>query len=167
MLTRCHEVFLGAVTDEINWQFRQMLLEANDADERSFLRKIKFMGSADVPLNASGQESTGKGQRCPDAQYGLQGENFPGVIIEVAYSHKNLAELAKDYIVLSRGRTRAVIGFDIYYGKANNKTATMSKWIDQWYTRDNGLQAVREVFEVDHQVSVSVVHSPTNSDAYL
>ncbi|KFZ01455.1 hypothetical protein V500_00758 [Pseudogymnoascus sp. VKM F-4518 (FW-2643)] len=152
MLSRCHEVFLGAVTDEIGFQFRQMSLEAKDAEERSFLRKIKFMGSADVPLISPGQESAGKGKRCPDAQFGPQGTNFPGVIIEVAYSHKNLPELAKDYIVRSRGRTRAMIGFDIAYGKANNKNATMSKWVDQWYTRANGLRGVREVFEVDHQI---------------
>lgn len=153
MISRCHEVFLGAVTDEIGFQFRQMSLEAKDAEERSFLRKIKPMGSADVPLASSGQESAGKGKRCPDAQFGPQGANFPAVVIEVAYPHKNLPELAKNYIVHSRGQTRVMVGFDIAYGKANNKNATMSKWVDQWYTRANGLRGVREVFEVDHQVS--------------
>ncbi|PVH97609.1 hypothetical protein DM02DRAFT_567701 [Periconia macrospinosa] len=66
----------------------------------------------------------------PDASYGHEDTDYPGVIIEVSYSQKRkaLSRLAYDYIIGSKTGIRVVIGLDIEYGPKRSPQATLSMW---------------------------------------
>jgi hypothetical protein len=67
-------------------------------------------------------------QHEPDACYGTHDDQFPGVVVEVAYSQKAVAlcDLAANYIVESDGDIKMVIGVDLDY--KGSRRATFSVW---------------------------------------
>ena len=73
----------------------------------------------------------------PDMQYRHEGAEYPGLIVEVAYSQsnrdggKNLLRLAEQYIIQSRGNIKLVVGISIEYvppRKPFTPRATVSVW---------------------------------------
>ena len=92
-------------------------------------------------------------QRCY-ASFGHDDAQYPGVIIEVAYSQKkkHLGRLVENYLLDSDASVRVVVGLDIEYGKESRK-ATLSIWRPRLFETADGLElrAVEEaVDEVDN-----------------
>jgi hypothetical protein len=75
----------------------------------------------------------------PDASFKHEGAQYPGVIIEVAYSQKKkrLAQLADNYLMDSDTSVRAVVCLDIEYGKNESRKATLSIWRPQLFDVDS------------------------------
>ncbi|KFY89251.1 hypothetical protein V500_05836 [Pseudogymnoascus sp. VKM F-4518 (FW-2643)] len=148
MPSEIHDVFLRRVDKDVGEQLDHMATEAKDAEEKSSLKTIMIKGSMDIPLMHHGQKL---GKRSPDGQFARERAKFPAVIIEMAYSRKNLTEIAEEYILCSRGRTKCVIGLDIYCGKSSvNKTARLSKWAAESFVL-NGQEGVWAALRVDKQ----------------
>ncbi|KFZ13226.1 hypothetical protein V502_06723 [Pseudogymnoascus sp. VKM F-4520 (FW-2644)] len=162
MPSESHDVFLRRVDKDIGEQLDYMAAKAKDAEEKSFLKTIMSKGSTDIPLIHHGQKL---GKRSPDGQFARERANFPAVVIEMAYSHKNLPEIADEYILRSRGRTKCVIGLDVYYGKSPvNKTARLSKWAAESFVH-NGQEGVWAALRVDKQEFRYKDGTPNNSPA--
>ena len=88
-------------------------------------RNVFGAGSASVFLGDGGRND-------PDMYLIYEGTQYPGVVIEIAYSQsqrhdgKKLHRLVDDYIVESSGNSQTVIGITISY--RNTKRATVSTW---------------------------------------
>jgi hypothetical protein len=95
----------------------------------------------------------------PDASFWHDNAQYPGVIIEVAYSQnkKRLGRLADNYLIDSDASVRAVVGLDIEYGKKGSRKATISIWRPQLFNTTDGpeLRTVQDVEDEVQQISVS------------
>src|SRR5438045_9109939 len=67
-------------------------------------------------------------KKCPDAAYRSEGANYPSVVIEIFYSQtqKNLADIAKNYIIGTGSNIGIVIDFDLDY--KNTRQASVLCW---------------------------------------
>lgn len=94
----------------------------------------------------------------PDTSFWHDEAEYPGVVIEVAYSQKRrrLDRLAEDYLLDSDANIRVVIGLDIEYGKQGSRKATLSVWRTDLFHTPNGdelrvvQEAVDETFRDSH-----------------
>ncbi|MCJ1387778.1 hypothetical protein MMC18_000621 [Xylographa bjoerkii] len=74
----------------------------------------------------------------PDKEFGYEGAQYPGVVIEIAYSQrkKNLSKLADHYIVESCGQINIVVGIELDY--KGSKSATVSLWCPTYGVDNEG-----------------------------
>ncbi|KAF2844319.1 hypothetical protein T440DRAFT_523590 [Plenodomus tracheiphilus IPT5] len=86
----------------------------------------------------------------PDASFRHEDAQYPGVIIEVAYSQKKtrLGRLAENYLLDSDANVRVVVGLDIAYSKKSRK-ATLSVWRPQLFDTPDGPELRAVVVVVD------------------
>lgn len=91
-----------------------------------FVAGIKSVGSTAVTIN--------EGYFLPDIQFKRKGYRFPRLVIEIAYSQngKDLARLAKSYILGSAGNVRQVIGIEIEYRNKNRTKSLLEGRITVW-----------------------------------
>ena len=92
-----------------------------------------------------------KSKHVPDASFWHEDAEYPGVIIEVAYSQKRkkLGRLAEDYLLDSDASVQVVIGLDIEYGNKGSRKATLSVWRTHVAHTANGdeLRVVQEIVD--------------------
>ncbi|KAH7061029.1 hypothetical protein BKA63DRAFT_538703 [Paraphoma chrysanthemicola] len=112
MPSAVHELFIDGLEDEIRSQPKAIL---------------RLARSTEIHFAANASSSQSKYE--PDASFGHDDAQYPGVIIEVTYSQKMkcLSRLAENYLFDSDASVRVVVGLDIQYGKDLSK-ATLSIW---------------------------------------
>lgn len=143
MPTAVHELFIEGVEDEIRSQLKAI---RNGSDRKArFAQNVRPARSTEIQF-ASNTSSKSKYE--PDASFWHDDAQYPGVIIEVAYSQKKtqLGRLAENYILDSDANIRVVVGLDIAYGKETRK-ATLSIWRPRVFDTVDGfvLRAVEVV----------------------
>ncbi|KAG8408025.1 hypothetical protein J3459_018261 [Metarhizium acridum] len=121
MPTELHEWVISSVVGDLQHQLQK--LGAGHGASAGFARAVDARGSPTLDFT-----KTGYGRHDPDAQFRHLRAQYPGVVIEVSYTQKRkeLAHIAEDYILGSKGSVRVVIGLDIEY--RNSKKATLSVW---------------------------------------
>lgn len=148
MPTGLHEIFIDGVEDAIRSQLKAL---RNGLDETAgFAQKVRPARSTIIHFPVeSGPSSKSKYE--PDASFWHDAAQYPGVIIEVAYSQKKkrLDRLAENYLLDSDASVRIVVGLDIEYGKKASRKATLSVWRSGLFYTDNGpeLRVVEEAVD--------------------
>ncbi|KIW16040.1 hypothetical protein PV08_06091 [Exophiala spinifera] len=130
MPSRIHAHFISKVNQEISRQLRGV-----EGSSSKFVQEIEFEASTEViPSDPA------YGRNDPDGSFRHNGEPFPGLITEIAYSRqgKRFKALAHSYILGSDLRVRAMISFDIPYKTNKNKAATVSVWRPKALQDDEG-----------------------------
>jgi hypothetical protein len=159
MPTALHETFCAEVVSEITRQLDT--IKNSGCSEAAFVREIKPFASSriELPENENGMKTSIL--REPDASFGHTEAQYPGVVIEIAYSQKRQAvrDLADDYILCTDGSINVVVCLDIEYQKS--KQATISIWRPEYR-----LEAGKEVFVaslvVDQEVCFSALCEHSN-----
>ncbi|KAF5244283.1 hypothetical protein FANTH_7793 [Fusarium anthophilum] len=112
-----HEIFIREFEYRLRTRLTSLGLEHQNTVTGDFINKICSSGSADMGLNPNlskipkqNMKNAKKLTRSPDAQFALKDAGLSGVVVEVAYSQdgKKLAGLARDYIIRSRGKVKAI-----------------------------------------------------------
>jgi hypothetical protein len=127
-----HEQFIRRVVEEITSQLQN--LTSTDPQSSAFAQDILSSGSTTLDFGSE------YGRHDPDGSFRHRRAQYPGVVLEVAYSQggRELRHLADDYILGSDGNIRAVVGVNIGYsdtkakskGRASRRgeAATISVW---------------------------------------
>ncbi|KAH0562515.1 hypothetical protein GP486_002790 [Trichoglossum hirsutum] len=129
MHTQIHEYLTQTVVSEIYKCIRQFSTQPTVPFALLTLLKTITPGgcndviSVDDPLH----------NQSPDAQFTRMGDCFPGVVIETGYLQKakNIGKKADEYIMMSNGGIRMVIGFDAVYRSNNQGFDIVSIWRPQ------------------------------------
>ena len=117
MPTGIHELFIDSVEDTIRSQLKVI---RNGSDKAAlFAQKVRPARSTEIYFPVNNAPPSTKSKHKPDASFWHDDAQYPGVIIEVAYSQKRkrLGRLAKDYLLDSDASVRVVVGLDIKYGR--------------------------------------------------
>ncbi|KAJ4329603.1 hypothetical protein N0V87_010723 [Didymella glomerata] len=148
MPTATHELFIDKLEDEIRSQLKG-IRGGSDKNAR-FAQKVQPARSTELRFSASASSSKSKYE--PDASFIHDDAEYPGVIIEVAYSQKKkrLGRLAENYLLDSDASVRVVVGLDIDYGNESRKAA-LSIWRPRLFETADGLE-LRAVEEVADEV---------------
>ncbi|KAH7119556.1 hypothetical protein B0J11DRAFT_63671 [Dendryphion nanum] len=149
MPTGVHELFIDGVEDAIRSQLK--VIRRGSGSEAEFARKVRPARSTEIEVPVENAPSSRKSKYEPDASFWHEDAQYPGVIIEVAYSQKKkrLDRLARDYILGSDASVRVVVGLDIEYSRNELRKATLSVWRPQLLQGSDGpeLDAVKEVVD--------------------
>lgn len=144
MPTETHEHFLEQVKDAIWSQVKA--LRDGTGKAAQFAKNVRSGGSSRIKYSDSG-----KSKNEPDAIYVHREADYPGVIIEVAYTEKkkDLRRLAHKYILDSDANVQVVVGLDVEYGQKSSRKATLSIWRPQIFDTAEGpeLRAVEEALD--------------------
>lgn len=147
MPTEIHECFIDKVEDGIRSQLKT--IQNGSGKKAEFAQKVHPARSTYIRLGAS---MSSKSKYEPDASFRHKHAQYPGVIVEVAYSQKKpcLDRLAENYILDSDASIRAVVCVHIEYGNKESRKATLSVWRPKLIDTDDGLElrAVEGVADV-------------------
>ena len=155
MPTGIHEMFIAGVEAAIYSQLRLISDGSNGA--ALFAQKVHPARSTEIhfpvddPVDdpVDNAPPSTKSKHEPDASFWHQGAQYPGVIIEVAYSQKrkSLGRLAEDYLLDSDASVQVLVGLDIEYGKKESRKATLSIWRTHVVHTPNGdeLRVIQEI----------------------
>ncbi|CCT76182.1 uncharacterized protein FFUJ_14185 [Fusarium fujikuroi IMI 58289] len=135
-----HEYFIEEFVYHLRLQLRSLGLQHQKTITGDFINKIRSKGSADIGLittDSSDVPHAKRLTRSPDASFVHKDAGLSGVVVEVAYSQdgKKLPGLARDYLLHSYGKIKAVIGFDI---NRENKPCSVSVYRVLKTPSDNG-----------------------------
>jgi hypothetical protein len=159
MPSAVHELFLDGVEDEIRSQLKA-IRSGSDRKAR-FAQKVRPARSSEIEFPAGASPIKSKYE--PDASFRHDDAQYPGVIIEVAYSQKKkrLARLADNYLIDSDTSVRAVVCLDIEYGKNESRKATLSIWRPQLFDVDSRREwrAVKVVADEARCILVTYISS--------
>jgi hypothetical protein len=122
---------------------------------------VQAARSSEIYFPVENGPSNVKSKYDPDASFWHDEAQYPGVIIEVAYSQKRrLDRLAEDYLMDSDASVRVVVGLDVKSGKRGTSEATLSVWRTSLFpTADGEELELRVVKEVADQVFAALIHS--------
>lgn len=98
-------------------------------------------------------------QRQPDEQFQHEKAEYPGVVYEIACSQDNrsLRKAAWTYIQYSNANIKAVVGFELGYGK--NKEARISMWQPRYLNEgEEGLEVLDVEAVIDRDVRTKSGH---------
>lgn len=126
MPTTVHESLTADVAIEIKRSIQQFSAQcALPSTFPAFLNAIKYMASSDIYAYDDPHY-----KRSPDAAFSHPGDQFPGIVIETSYSQKaeSVEKRADEYVMMSNGNIRMVIGFDVEYRPNNQRVDTISIW---------------------------------------
>jgi hypothetical protein len=153
MPTGVHELFLNGVEDGIRGQLKT--IRNGTGKKAQFAQKVQDARSTEIHFTTGALSNRSKYE--PDASFWHDDAQYPGVIIEVAYSQKKtrLGRLAENYLLDSDASVRAVVGLDIEYGKKGSRKATISIWRPQLFDTADGPE-LRAVQEVEDEVNKTV-----------
>lgn len=128
MPTGVHEVFIAGVEDAIYSQLK--LIQDGSDGAALFAQKVRPARSTERYFPVEDVLHSANSKHEPDASFWHDDAEYPGVIIEVAYSQKRkrLDRLAEEYLLESDASVQVVIGLDIEYGKKESRKATLSMW---------------------------------------
>ncbi|OAL56152.1 hypothetical protein IQ07DRAFT_583540 [Pyrenochaeta sp. DS3sAY3a] len=147
MPTGVHERFIDRVEDAIRSQLKAIRGGSDKA--ASFAQKVQPARSTEIFFPAETDSFKGKSKYEPDTSFWHDDAEYPGVIIEVAYSQKRkrLDRLAENYLLDSDASVQVVVGLDVEYGKKGTKKATLSVWRTRIIHTPDGdeLEAYRDV----------------------
>ncbi|KAL9625738.1 MAG: hypothetical protein Q9160_000058 [Pyrenula sp. 1 TL-2023] len=147
MPTNVHKIFVDGVEDAI----RSHLKEIRNKSDRNalFAQKVYVTRSTKIsfPIDDASPATDSKYE--PDASFWHEDAQYPGIIIEVAYSQKkkSLDRLAENYLLDSDANVQVVVGLNIEYGPAKSRKATLSVWRAQPVNTADGdeLRAVQVI----------------------
>jgi hypothetical protein len=147
MPTAVHELFIARVEDAI---FSQLKSIRGGSDKAAgFAQKLYAARSTEVNFPVENEPNATNSKHEPDASFWHEAAEYPGVIIEVAYSQKKkrLDRLADNYLLDSDASVQVVVGLDVEYGKKGSRKATLSVWRPKLFHNDEGdeLRVVEEV----------------------
>ncbi|KAL5406973.1 hypothetical protein PMIN04_011852 [Paraphaeosphaeria minitans] len=146
MPTAVHERFIARVEDAIFSQLKS--IRAGSGDAAVFAQKVYPARSTEIYFPVDNVAPDRRSKHEPDASFWHDDAQYPGVVIEVAYSQKKkrLGRLAEDYLLDSDANIRIVVGLDIQYGKKGSCKATLSAWRTKLFHTANGdeLRVVQE-----------------------
>ena len=151
MPTGVHELFIDGVEDAIRSQLK--VIRNGSGPEARFAQKVRPARSTEIEFPAEEAPSGRKSRYEPDASFWHDDAEYPGVVIEVAYSQKKscLGRLAENWILDSDASVQAVVCVHIEYGNKELRKATLSVWRPELATTDDGLE-LRAVEEVADKV---------------
>ncbi|KAF2454277.1 hypothetical protein BDY21DRAFT_423847 [Lineolata rhizophorae] len=142
-----HEFFIDGVEDAIRSQLKTIRSGSDTA--AGFAQRVRAARSSEIYFPIDDAPGGTKSKYGPDASFWHDDAEYPGVIIEVAYSQKTkrLARLAEDYLLDSDANVQAVVGLNIGYGKGGSRKATLSVWRTRVFNTADGneLRIAREV----------------------
>jgi hypothetical protein len=130
-----HEAFKSQI---VSWiESKLSAIADNDAQSRLFVNGIIFGGSSTFFSETPGKERV-LIRHDPDSVFMYTRWYFPTVVLEYAISPgpKSLNRLAHDYIQRSRGRVRAVVGFEL---DKETKKVSLTVWRPHYYMQPKGL----------------------------
>ena len=148
ILTILHETLLQKVAFSISSQFEK-LQNSPFKPIAKFVEEIDFIGSSDLITN--------KGSYLPDIQFWQKHARFSRLIIEIAYSQieKDLARLARSYILGSHGNVHQIIGIKIKYWNKTHPKPLLEERVSVWKAclkwKDNKSYLGTEMV-IDHEV---------------
>jgi hypothetical protein len=155
MPTAVHELFIARIKDAIFSQLK--LIREDPGDAALFARKVQPAQSTEIYFPAGNVPSIKQSKYEPDASFWHDDAQYPGVIIEVAYSQKkkSLDRLAEDYLLDSDTSVQVVVGLDIEYGRKDSRKAMLSVWRSRSFHTADGdeLRVVKVVDEVTASLS--------------
>jgi hypothetical protein len=159
MPTAVHELFVARIEETILNQLK--LIREGLGDAAAFARKIQPARSTEIYLSTDNVSSLKQSRYEPDASFWHDDAQYPGIIIEIAYSQKKgrLNRLAESYLLDSDTSVRVVIGLDIEYGTKESHKATLSVWRSRIFHTDNG-DELRVVQETIDEVTATLVQAP-------
>jgi hypothetical protein len=104
--------------------------DGNRADSSPLRAEGAPARSTEIYFPVDDAPSSTKSKHEPDASFWHDDAQYPGVIIEVAYSQKwkRLGRLAEEYLLDSDASVQVVVGLDIEYSKKGSRKATLSVW---------------------------------------
>ena len=147
MPTAVHELFIARVEDAIHSQLKS--IRERQGSTAHFAQKVHPARSTEIYFPMDDNPPSTKSKHEPDASFWHDDAQYPGVIVEVAYSQKKkrLDRLAEDYLLDSDASVRVVVGLDIEYGKERSRKATLSVWRTHIAHTGDGdeLRVVREI----------------------
>jgi hypothetical protein len=151
MPTAVHELFIARVEDAVVSQLKSIRKGSDNA--AAFAQKVDSARSTEIRFPVTGGSSGKRSKHEPDASFWHNDAQYPGVIVEVAYSQKKrrLRRLAEDYLLDSDASVQVVVGLDIEYGRKESREATLSVWRSQLHHTDDGVE-LRVVDEVADEV---------------
>ena len=153
MPTGVHELFIDGVEDAIRSQLKAIRSGSDRA--ALFAQKVRPARSTEIYFPLDDAPPSTKSKYEPDASFWHDDAQYPGVIIEVAYSQRRrLGRLAEDYLLDSDASVQVVVGLDIEYGKKGSREATLSVWRTRVFHTDNGDQ-LGVIQEVENEVCIS------------
>ena len=147
MPTGVHEIFIAGVEDAIYTQLKAIRDGPDGA--ALFAQKVRPARSTEIHFPVDDAPHSTNSKHEPDASFWHDDAQYPGVIIEVAYSQKRkrLDRLAEDYLLDSDASVRVVVSLDIGYGKKRSLKTTISVWRTHVAHTDDGdeLRVVQEI----------------------
>ncbi|KAI9735395.1 MAG: hypothetical protein M1818_006401 [Claussenomyces sp. TS43310] len=149
MPTTRHESFSEQVSQATKAQLER-IASGND-EAAKFAAQISCVRSGSIQLREFDSDDSIESdhpyiQRQPDEQFQHEEAEYPGVVYEIACSQdgRDLDKAAWTYIPYSNGNIKAVVGFELGYGK--NKEARLSVWQPR-YLREG--EQVLEILDVE------------------
>ena len=161
MPTTIHESFSEQVSEETNTQL-QRIKSGNDEAAR-FAARISSVRSGSIQLREFDSDDDTEMdqpyiQRQPDDQFQHAEAEYPGVVYKVACSQnsRELRKAAWTYIKYSNANIKAVVGFELGYGK--NKEARISLWQPRYLEEDEeGLETLDVEAIINRDVRLTLV----------
>ncbi|KAH0544584.1 hypothetical protein FGG08_001233 [Glutinoglossum americanum] len=127
MPTPPHDLFTAKIVQEIISRINQFSAQHTPPSALpAFLNAIENESTSDI---YDYEDSTHK--RSPDSAFSHPDDLFPGIVIETSYSQKakRVEKLADEYVMMSNGSIKMVIGFDVNYPSDNGpRVDTISTW---------------------------------------
>ncbi|KAF2758767.1 hypothetical protein EJ05DRAFT_438545 [Pseudovirgaria hyperparasitica] len=149
MPTAIHELFLARVEEAIHNQLKSIYAESTSRS--TFAKKVKIARSTRIHLPNDKDPDGIQSKYEPDTSFWHDDAEYPGVVIEVAYSEKrkHLTSLADAYLLDSDANIQSVVGLDIEYGEKRSRKATLSVWRTRIFHTAHGdeLRAVQEIVD--------------------
>ncbi|MCJ1270700.1 hypothetical protein MMC22_010597 [Lobaria immixta] len=139
MPSNLHGLFTKNITHGIHNQINAAIAKFSKSSSTSslaqFLRDVEETTTSDVEASDNPRH-----RRSPDASFCCNWAQFPGLIIETAYSQgsKSLRRVADDWVMLSDGNVKMVIGLEIGY-RARKNAKVIDKvfvWEPNWKTEN-------------------------------
>lgn len=139
MLTALHESLLHKVLINVALQLEK-LRNSPIKPVAELVAGIESLGSAKLTSN--------KGYFSPYIQLVPKEVRFPGLVIEIAYSQsgKDLARLAKSYILGSDGNLCQVIGIEIEYRNKNRPKSLLQGRVTVWEPCSKVMEGGRYIY---------------------
>ncbi|KAH7303708.1 hypothetical protein B0I35DRAFT_155880 [Stachybotrys elegans] len=145
-----HEFLSASIADEIYENIKRIAAQGDATGE--FAAQIRKGASSRIRLNQDTEEGGASDsgrvlQRHPDGQFQHRKAAYPGVVLEISYSQdgKDLGKLAWQYIQLSNGDIKVVIGIDV---NDEPKPSTVSLW-----RADSICEHGEEVLDVKQEIA--------------
>lgn len=162
MPTAVHELFIDGVEDAIRSQLKD--IRGGSGSAATFARSVQAARSTEIYFPVEDLPTGTRSKHEPDASFWHSDAQYPGVIIEVAYSQnrKNLSRLAEDYLLDSDASVQVVVGLDIEYGSVKSRKATLSTWRTQVLHTSDG-DELRVVQTVANEVRAHTLRQDSSA----